>query len=123
MRCYRVPQAIFTPSILAIVFIALSTQLSWWFLVALPFVYLGSICAQPNLNLADGCLVYLAILLGFILLVFFKPVGVPILLGAVSRYYASAVEKWMRMRPVPAPIANESPKAPLGGSGESPSMK
>lgn len=122
-RCHRVPQVIFAPSVLAIVFIALSTQLSWWFLIALPFVYLGSICAQPNLNLADGCLAYLAMILGFILLAFFKPVGIPILLGTVSSYYASAVEKWMRMRPVPASIANESPKALLDASGGSPLMK
>lgn len=121
--CYCVPPAIFAPSVLAIVFIALARQLSWWFLIALPFVYLGSICAQPNLNLADGCLAYLAMILGFILLAFFKPVGIPILLGTVSSYYASAVEKWMRMRPVPASIANESPKALLDASGGSPLMK
>jgi hypothetical protein len=74
---------------------------SWWWLTALPFIYLGSICAQPNLNLADGCLAYVAMLVGFGTVLWFKPLGLAIAAGAMAGFYLSAIEKRVRMRPVP----------------------
>ena len=115
--------AIFAPVLLGVIAITVAGRESWWALAALPFIYLGSVCAQPNLNLANGCLAYLAMIAGFIVLALFRPLGFAILGGAMSGFYASAIEKWMRMRPVPEaePGAPPSggPAMPLGGSGAS----
>ena len=100
-RYYIVRPAIFAPAILAVAAIVAAFRDSWWFLAALPFIYLGSICAQPNLNLANGCLAYLAMLVGFATLASFRPLGLAILAGAMSGFYVSALEKWIRMRPAP----------------------
>ena len=93
--------AIFAPSILSVLSILMAVEDSSWFLASLPFIWLGSVCAQPNLNLANGCLAYLAILVGFVILVVYRPLGLPILVGALGGFYASAFEKWIRMRPSP----------------------
>lgn len=98
-RVYIVPMAVFAPAVLTVVAVAVSAQDSWWYLTAIPFIWLGSICAQPNLNGADGCLAYLAMIVGFALLVLFKPLGVAIVAGSVSGFYLSAAEKYIRMRP------------------------
>lgn len=98
-RAYIVRPAVFAPAVLSVVAVVLAVQDSVWYVAALPFIWLGSICAQPNLNLADGCLAYLAIVVGFVMLALFRPLGVAILAGAVSGLYASAIEKRIRMRP------------------------
>jgi hypothetical protein len=120
-RYYIVRPAIFAPAILAVAAIVAAFRDSWWFLAALPFIYLGSICAQPNLNLANGCLAYLAMLVGFATLASFRPLGLAILAGAMSGFYVSALEKWIRMRPAPEaePCAapNGGPATQLGNSG------
>jgi len=90
---------VFAPAILGVIAIALGVLHSPWFFAALPFIWLGSICAQPNLNLANGCLAYLAMLLGVIVLAVFRPLGIAILGGAISGFYVSAIEKGTRMRP------------------------
>ena len=100
-RAYIVRPAVFAPAILSVVAVVAATQESWWFLVALPFVWLGSVCAQPNLNLANGCLAYLAMIVGFVVFVFFRPLGLAIVAGAMSGFYVSAIEKRIRMRPAP----------------------
>jgi hypothetical protein len=120
-RVYRVRPAVIAPAVLAVAAIVFAVRQSWWALVALPFIYLGSICAQPNLNLANGCLAYLAMLIGFGITALFPPLGFAILGGAMSGFYASALEKWIRMRPVPeaelsAP-PNGGPAKPVGNSG------
>src|SRR5688500_16177031 len=104
-RVYIVRHAVFAPSVLSAAAAVVAVQWSWWFLVAIPFVWLGSICAQPNLNLADGCLAYLAIIVGLGVLPLFKLVGVAILAGTISGFYLSAVEKWARLRTAPEPPA------------------
>ena len=45
----------------------------------LPFIWLGSVCAQPNLNLANGCLAYLAMLVGVGVTALCRPLGIAIL--------------------------------------------
>jgi hypothetical protein len=57
-RVYIIKPAIFAPSILSIVAVVAAIKILWWALVSLPFIWIGSICAQPNLNLANGCLAY-----------------------------------------------------------------
>src|SRR5476649_2002269 len=99
-RIYLVPMAIFAPAILTIATPFVAFHESWWYLLALPFIWLGSVCSAPNLNLANGCLTYLAMIVGFVLVAFFRPVGLAILFGAMSGFYLSAIEKWIRMRPV-----------------------
>jgi hypothetical protein len=98
-RVYIVRPAVFAPAILSSIALAFAVRESWWYFVALPFIWLGSVCAQPNMNGADGCMAYLAMIVGFIVTAFFKPLGLAILAGAASGFYASAFEKWMRLRP------------------------
>jgi hypothetical protein len=100
-RVYLIPPAVFAPVTLTVAAIVASFVESWWFLTSLPFIWLGSICAAPNLNLANGCLAYLSIIFGFVVLAFFRPLGFAILVGAMAGFYASAAEKWIRMRPAP----------------------
>jgi hypothetical protein len=42
-------------------------QSNWWLLFGVPLIYLGWVCAAPNLNLADGCLPQLVVIVGLIL--------------------------------------------------------
>ncbi len=100
-RLYIVPPAIIAPAALSVVAVILGVRDSHWYFAALPFIWLGSICAQPNMNLVQGCLAYLAMIVGFALLVVFKPLGIAILGGACCGFYLSAIEKRLRMRPVP----------------------
>lgn len=100
-RVYIVRPAVFAPVILSLIAIVVSVQMSWWFLVSLPFIWLGSVSAQPNLNLAGGCLGYSAMIVGLVLLAMYRPLGTAILAGAMSGFYLSAIEKWIRMRPAP----------------------
>jgi len=100
-RVYIVRPAIFAPAILSVAAVVLAIQESWWFLASLPFIWLGSVCAQPNLNLANGCLAYLAMLVGVAVTALFRPLGIAISAGAISGFYVSAIEKRVRMRPAP----------------------
>jgi hypothetical protein len=122
-RVYRVRPAVIAPAVLAVAAVVFAVRQSWWALVALPFIYLGSICAQPNLNLANGCLAYLAMLIGFGISALFPPLGFAIVGGAMSGFYVSALEKRIRMRPVPeaelAASPNGGPAGRLGNSGVS----
>ncbi|HEX5243591.1 MAG TPA: hypothetical protein VFW23_10060 [Tepidisphaeraceae bacterium] len=86
---------------LSVVAVVVGIRDSHWFFAALPFIWLGSICAAPNMNLAEGCLAYLAMILGYALLWVNKPLAIAILNGAISGFYLSAIEKRLRARPVP----------------------
>jgi len=48
-RIYLIPPAVFAPITLTVAAIVACFFVSWWFLAALPFIWLGSICAAPNL--------------------------------------------------------------------------
>ena len=120
-RVYIIRPAVFAPATLAVVALAAAVRESWWFLAALPFIWLGSISAQPNLNLANGCLAYVAMLVGFGLLLVYRPLGLAVVAGAMSGFYLSAVEKLIRMRPAPdaepGASPNGGPRQPSGKSG------
>jgi len=93
--------------------VILGVRDSRWYFVALPFIWLGSICAQPNMNLVQGCLAYLAMVVGWAILTVFKPLGIAILGGATFGFYLSAIEKRLRARPVPEnglPSAGSEPE-------------
>jgi hypothetical protein len=100
-RLYIIRPAIFAPSILSVIAVCVAVQQSWWYLASLPFIWLGSVCAQPNLNLANGCLAYLAMIVGFVVAALFQPLGLAIIAGAMSGFYVSAIEKRIRARPAP----------------------
>ncbi len=122
-RVYIVRPAVFAPAVLSVAAFVASFRESPWFLAALPFIWLGSISAQPNLNLANGCLAYVAMLVGFGLLLVYRPLGIAIVAGAMSGFYLSAVEKLIRMRPAPdvepAAAPTVRPPEPSAGSGGS----
>lgn len=98
---YIIRPAIYSPVALSGIVVLLSFTESWWCIAAIPFIWLGSICAQPNMNLANGCLAYLAMLIGVGICAWFRPLGLPILFGAITGFYSSAIEKRIRMRPAP----------------------
>jgi hypothetical protein len=97
---YTFPPAIFAPISLTVLSGWFGYSHSWWSLAAIPFIWLGAWCSAPNLNLADGCLFYLAMIIGFGNLIYFKTLGLAIMAGAVSGYVMSALEKSVRMRPI-----------------------
>jgi|GEM_PF-5547417 len=101
LRPYIVSAAIVAPLTLSLLALSIAMFHAWWFLAAIPFIWLSSLCAQPNLNLADGCLAWLCILLAIALLPFLPALAVPILAGAISSHFLSALEKRIRMRPNP----------------------
>jgi hypothetical protein len=76
---------------------------SWWFLAAVPCVWLASLCAQPNLNFANGCLAYVLMIVGVVLMRLFLPLGSAVLAGTVCGFYLSAIEKWIFMREAATP--------------------
>ena len=98
-RVYIVRPAMFAPVILSVVAVVFAVQESWWYLVALPAIWLGSICAQPNANLVNGCLAYLTMMIGVAVIGFFRPLGIAIFFGATSGFYFSVIEKRVRARP------------------------
>jgi len=99
-RIYQVRPAIFVPVILFCLSIWVSAKISWWFFISVPFIYLGSICAQPNLNLANGCLAYVSMIIGTVISPFHLFSGAAIGLGAGISFYGSAIEKRLRMKPI-----------------------
>jgi hypothetical protein len=92
---------VFVPVILALAAIYFAVEESWWALAALPFIWLGAGGAQPNLNFANGCLASLSMLIGMVVAVFVKPLGAAIMVGAAFGFYLSALEMWIRARPMP----------------------
>lgn len=100
-QIHTVRPAVFAPVFLSLAAIGAAAWQSWWLLAALPFIWLGSVCAQPNLNLADGCQAYLAVIAGVLICVWFKWPGMAVWVGTMSGYLLSAVEKRLRMRLVP----------------------
>ena len=99
-RYFLSPRAVFAPSILSATAIGLTIWISGWFLLSLPLIWLASSCAQPNLNLINGCLAYVGMIIGFVLLAWHKPAGTAVLFGTMAGFYLSAIEKWVRAEPV-----------------------
>ena len=97
---YRLKPAILAPIVVCAVVITLAFVDSPWWLLSIPFAVYASLCAQPNLNLADGCLAYLAIMIGFGIMYFHRPAGSAICFGTLASFYLSSFEKRMTAKPV-----------------------
>jgi hypothetical protein len=67
-----------------------------WALAALPFIILGSLCAAPNLNLANGILVLLCVVVGLVVAHFHRELGTWIFMGAGISWLLSSIEKRVR---------------------------
>jgi len=98
-RVYFVPPAIITPVELTAAATVCGLALTPWWLASIPFIWLGSICGQPNLNMADGCLAWLTIVVGLFLFAAVPPLATSIVFGTLSGLVASAMEKAARARP------------------------
>ena len=97
---YRVPLAVIAPVVLVVATVFLAIAVSPWSLVAVPFILLGSLCAAPNMNLANGLLAIVAILLGIGVAYLHREVGSAIVLGTVASWFLSSLEKRWRAIPV-----------------------
>ena len=89
------------PICLSVAAIVMGMAWSWWWLIAIPFIWLGSIGAQPNLNVADGCLSLVAAVAGFCILRLHELLGLAIVMGIVTGYIAGFIEKILTMKPLP----------------------
>lgn len=92
-KIYRIYPAKVAPISLALFATYLGVTLSPWTFIAIPFIYLGSICATPSLNLVNGFLVLVSVALGFGVALIRKEIGLMIILGATGSWILSAIEK------------------------------
>lgn len=100
-KAYRVFPSVVAPILLCGVAVYLGFTRDYWFLCSVPFVVLGTFCAAPNLNLADGCLEMISMVVGFaIALLWSRPLGRAIFIGSAVGWIGGAVEKRNRMRPL-----------------------
>src|SRR5262249_18105519 len=97
---YKVYPALAAPLLLAITSLFLGFTRTGWAFLGLPFIYLGSMCAAPNMNLANGFLAILAILLGFAVCLFNQAIGLPIGLGTSASWLLSSLEMRIRAQPL-----------------------
>ena len=100
---YRVPRAIVVPVLLGMFAVFIAAVSSLWALLALPFILLGSLCAAPNMNLANGFLVMVSIALALVVGHFQSQAGGAIFAGVVASWFFSSIEKRLRARPVYEP--------------------
>src|SRR5579871_6418161 len=99
MQTSALPRAIFVPALLCIG-AGLISIASGWALLAIPFILLGSFCAAPNFNLADGLLAIVAVAVGMIVVHFQSDAGTAIVVGTASSWFLSGIEKQYRARPL-----------------------
>ena len=97
---YRLKPAIVAPILVCGSAVILAFMDSPWWLLSIPFAVYASLCAQPNLNLADGCLAYLTIMVGFGIIFVHRPSGSAICIGTLASFYLSAFEKRLTAKPV-----------------------
>lgn len=97
---YRIRPAVVAPLLVSGVAVVFAIQYSVWWLLAIPFAVLASFCGQPNLNLADGCLAYLSIMIGCGIAIFHRESGLAIFFGAFISLYLSALEKRLTAKPI-----------------------
>ena len=90
---YRVYPAKVAPLLCGAAAFLLAITWTPWALCALPFIYLGSICAAPNLNLADGFLVIFSVLVGIGIAFLKLEAGVAVSAGAAVSWILSCLEK------------------------------
>jgi len=98
-RAYLIKPAVVAPIVAIAMIIVLAFTWSLWALVGIPFAVLGTICGQPNLNLADGCLALIALGLGLLILTFHREIGLAIAASSFGGMLAGAAEKTIRAVP------------------------
>jgi hypothetical protein len=99
-KAYRVFPSVVAPIVLICIAVYFGFTRDYWLLCSIPFIVLGSICAAPNLNLADGCLVMIAIVIGVaVAALLFRRLGEAIVAGSFAGWIGGAIEKRIRMRP------------------------
>jgi hypothetical protein len=99
MRPYLIQPAVVAPIIASAVIIGFAFTWSSWALIGIPFAVLGTICGQPNLNLADGCLPLIVIAIGLLTATFHREIGMAIAASSLGGMLAGAAEKTLRMVP------------------------
>lgn len=87
------------PAGLCIAAFVLSIIVSAWWLLSIAFVAIGALFTAPNLNLVNGMLSYLSIVVGFLLMQFHPPSGMAVLAGATASFYGSALEMRIFAKP------------------------
>lgn len=97
---YRLKPALLAPLVVCGVGIALAFVDSPWWLLSIPCAVYASLCAQPNLNLADGCVAYFMFIVGFAIIYFHRPSGIAICFGTLASFCLSALEKRLTAKPV-----------------------
>lgn len=98
-RAYMIKPAIVAPIIAFAVIIGFAFTWSPWALIGIPFAILGTICGQPNLNLADGCLPLIVIGIGLLTATLHREIGLAIAASSFGGMLAGAAEKTIRMVP------------------------
>ncbi len=96
MQVYLIKPSVVAPIVAIAVIIMLAFSWSVWVLVGIPFAVLGTICGQPNLNLADGCLALIAIGIGLLIAAFHREIGFAIAASSFAGILGGAVEKTIR---------------------------
>jgi hypothetical protein len=99
-KIYRIYPAIVAPVIVTAAVVYFGIMFTPWAFVALPFVYLGSIGATPNLNLANGFFVLISMFLGAGVSLLKKEIGISILAGVTISWLLSAIEKAITAKPI-----------------------
>ncbi len=96
---HLVKRARLVPVALLATSIWMSVALSTWWLLSIPFIAVGWICAVPDLNLANGMLAYLSMIGGLILMQFHEPSGAAMAGGAAAAFYLCALEMRITAKP------------------------
>jgi len=98
---YRVYPAVFVPCLLALGTLAIAFTLAPLAFIALPFIYLGSSSAAPNLSLSSGFLALIAVGAGLLVSFYQLEIGAAIFLGSGVSWVLSSFEQRLRAKPVP----------------------
>lgn len=107
-QAYLIKPAVVAPIIAITVIVGLAFTWSLWALIGIPFAILGTICGQPNLNLADGCLALIAVGVGLMTAIFHREIGFAIAGSSFGGMLAAAAEKTIRMVPYEDELAPSS---------------
>jgi hypothetical protein len=96
---YILKPAVVAPLALSAVAIYLAVSQSPWWLLGLPFSILGTVCGQPNLNAADGCLAYTSSMIGYALSFVHRPSGLAIMIFSLMGIILGSIEKRIFAKP------------------------
>lgn len=98
-EAYLIKPAVAAPIVATAILVLLAFTGSIWWLIGVPFAIIGTICGQPNLNLADGCLAWMMAGLGLLVAAFHRDIGVVIATSSVCGLLLGAFEKTLRAVP------------------------